>query len=304
MADTPALAGPPQLLHYRPWRGTFHGPAGSVWPIARTALRLLLSRWQFWVLYGLGSFVFLMFFFGQYLAAFADPTGSSSLLGKLRSLIVWMDGSFETYRWFLFWQCNIVMVVLALAGSLLVGNDIRYGSLPFYLSKPVARWHYLVGKSLAVAAAVNLLTTLPALLLFAEFAFLDGWAYLEQHWPLLLGLLGYGLTLTVVLTLLLLASAMWLRKTVPLVMWWATLFVFIRLLSRALVERLRWDEHWRLIDLWNDLSLVGSTCLGVPHNRMLLPQPHWGTAALVLGGVCALCLTYLIYRIRAVEVVQ
>ena len=42
------------------------------------------------------------------------------------------------------------MIVLALAGSVLVGNDFRFGSLPFYLSKPLGRWHYVLGKCLAV----------------------------------------------------------------------------------------------------------------------------------------------------------
>ena len=32
----------------------------------------------------------------------------------------------------------MVMIVLALAGSVLIGNDFRFGSLPFYLSKPLS----------------------------------------------------------------------------------------------------------------------------------------------------------------------
>ena len=58
------------------------------------------------------------------------------------------------------------MIVLALAGAVLVGNDFRWGGLPFYLSKPLTRWHYLLGKCLAVAVFVNLMTTVPALVLY------------------------------------------------------------------------------------------------------------------------------------------
>ena len=39
MGDTPGRAGPPELLHYRPWKGTFRPPVAAVWPIARTGLR-------------------------------------------------------------------------------------------------------------------------------------------------------------------------------------------------------------------------------------------------------------------------
>ena len=58
--------------------------------------------------------------------------------------------------------------MLALAGSVLVGNDFLHGSLPFYLSKPIGRWHYVLGKCLAIGVFVNLMTTLPAILAVAR----------------------------------------------------------------------------------------------------------------------------------------
>jgi len=79
-----------------------------------------------------------------------------------------LDGSADTYGNFFFYQGYTVMMVLALAGAIVVGNDLRFGTLPYYLSKPLSRWHYLLGKGLAVAVSVNRLTTLPALVLFAQ----------------------------------------------------------------------------------------------------------------------------------------
>ena len=49
-----------------------------------------------------------------------------------------LNGSAETYHNYIHYQGYMVMIVLALAGSVLIGNDFRYGSLPFYLSKPLA----------------------------------------------------------------------------------------------------------------------------------------------------------------------
>ena len=43
-----------------------------------------------------------------------------------------------------------------------------------------------------------------------------------------LGVLGYGLVLTVSLSLLVVATAVWVRRTVPMVMIWMGLFVFLR----------------------------------------------------------------------------
>jgi ABC-type transport system involved in multi-copper enzyme maturation permease subunit len=305
------------LLHYRPWQGHFRPPLWSVWPIARVALGMIFRRKLFWVLYALGLMIFLLFFFGQYLLAWAETQmgeGSVPVLGlrenpsrlvHLLKNILLLNGSGETYRNFISYQGYIVMVVLALAGAVLIGNDMQHGSLPFYLSKPLSSWHYLLGKGLAVAVFINLMTTLPAVALFVQYGLLDSWSYFLDNADLLAGILGYGAVLTICLTLLLLATASWLRRTVPMIMAWTTLFFFCRMLGSALVDLLHYDVRWRLIDLWHDTYLVGSTLLQVDLNGpRASPQPPWYEGALVLGGMSALCLIYLTLRIRAVEIVR
>ena len=310
MGETMARPRAPELLHYRPWTGTFRGPWASVWPIARVALGMLFRRRLFWVLYALSLMIFLLFFFGQYLLAFAEVQATPSkgefdpraIVGFLRGLLD-LNGSGKTYRTFLEYQGHMVMIVLALAGSILVGNDIRLGSMAFYLSKPLSRRHYLLGKAVAVAVFINLMTTVPAVVLFVQYGLLDSWRYFYEHGNLFFGILGYGAVLTVCLSLLLIASAMWLRSTVPLIMMWTTLFLFFRLLARAFVVDLHFHPRWRLFDLWNDMFLIGSRCLGMGTAKDIF-QPALHEAALVLGGVTLLCLTYLILRIRAVEIVK
>jgi hypothetical protein len=259
-----------------------------------------------------------MFFFGQYLLGWARGQVSEgevevgafgranpNQLIQLLRVFLKVDGSGESYRTFFSYQIFIVMIVLALAGSVIVGNDLRFGSLPFYLSKPLSRRHYLLGKGLAVAVFINLMTTLPALVLYVQYGLLESWDYFTTQAYLFFGILGYGLVLTVSLTLILLATAMWLRRTVPLIMAWTTLFFFLRQLAQLLVDGLRFHARWRLIDLWNDAGLIGTKMLGVDP-RSIRPeiQPAWPEAALVLGGVSLTCLTYLVLRIRAVEIVR
>jgi ABC-2 type transport system permease protein len=315
MGDTLSRGAAPDLLHYRAWRGECRGPNASVWPIARVSLAMILRRRLFWGLYVLGMLIFLLFFFGQYLLAWAQTQTAETdvrvgnfgranpqdLIRILRDLLK-LNGNAETYRNFIAYQGHIVMIVLALAGAVLIGNDIRFGTLPFYLSKPLSRWHYLLGKALAIAVFINLMTTLPAEALFIQYGLLESWEYFFDSSRLFFGILGYGAVQTVSLCLILLATATWLRKTVPLVMTWTTLFFFCRLLANAVVDGLHFDPRWRLIDLWNDTGLVGSACLGftdLPSN-----QPPWLLAALVLVGVNASCLIYLVTRLQAVEVVR
>jgi ABC-type transport system involved in multi-copper enzyme maturation permease subunit len=309
MPETLSRDAAPQLLHYRPWRGALRPPSASVWPVARTALSMVTRRRLFWVLYGLGLLFFLLYFFGQYLLAYAETLGDGGprnnqgdLVTLMRNLLK-LDGSGESYRTFFDYQGRILMVILALAGAVIVGNDVRFGSLPYYLAKPLSRWHYLGGKALAVAVFVNVLTTVPALILFVQYGLLKSWEYFTTKGHLVPGILAYGAVLTVTLTAILLATALWLRKTVPLVMVWSTLFFFCHVVADTVVLRLNFDKHWRLFDLWNDTVLVGSACLGTdPPGAAYQPAWHW--AALVLVGVSLTCLTYLILRIRAVEIVR
>jgi hypothetical protein len=318
------------LLHYREWHGQYRRPLWSIWPIARVALGMIFRRKLFWVLYAVALLLFLMFFFGSFLLDWAEtqiPTtpiqvgnfkaDPDRIVLLLRRGLRILNGSQDTFAYFFIYQGSMVMVVLALAGSVLVGNDFTHRSLAFYLAKPLSRWHYLAGKCLAVAVIVNLLTTVPALALYVQHG-LSEWDYFVDpdfflsedgrgpaSWRLLAGLVLFGLMLSVCLSIFLVAAASWMRRTMPLIMVWTTVFLFFRLLAAILVDGLKYDAHWRLIDLWNDLCLVGFGCLGFSEQQIWpAPQPAIFAAGLVLAGACVLCLTYLNLRTRAVEVIK
>lgn len=310
------------LLRYRPWRGTFLGPWHGVWAIARAGLSLMFRRKLFWALYGLSALIFLFYFFGQYLQVFLEQKINEEnlrlggiftrnmrpevLLRNLRNALQ-LNGSADTYGNFLWFEGYIVVIILAFVGSVLVGNDFHHGSLPFYLSKPISRWHYVAGKCLAVGVLINLMTTVPAILLYIEYGFIDEWDYYVDQSRLLVGILAYGAVLTVTLSLLLMATSTWLRRTIPMVMIWITIFVLGRLMQRWLVDGLRLPEHWRLIDLWNNMYLTGMWAMGKEHSELRpasqIQPPYW-EAAVVVAGVVVVCMAYLHRRIRAVEVVN
>jgi ABC-type transport system involved in multi-copper enzyme maturation permease subunit len=309
----------PILLRYRPWRGTLRGPWHGTLAIARTSLFLLLRRKLFWGLYGVSAMIFMLFFYGQYLLSWLETqikdepirlgTGLVGVTLKpvdvlpVLEKVLHLDGSGYTFRNFFNYEGQIIMIVLALAGSILVGNDFRFSSLPFYLSKPLHRWHYLGGKFLAVGFFINLMTTIPAIVLFFECGMVKTWSYYSDNIRILVGIIGYGALLTTCLGLLLLATASWLRRTMPMIMVWTALFIFARLLADLLLHVMRLDYRWRLIDIWNDLYLVGNWCLGMALTTVRpQPQPAVWEAASVLAVICFLCVVYLNRRIQAVEV--
>lgn len=317
------------LLHYRSWQGEFRSGLRSVWPIGRVTLGTLLRRRLFWLLYAFSLLLFLMFFFGSFLLDWieAQVSGgnvqvaqidSNRLSRGLRNLIRILNGGQHTFAYFFIYQGGMVMIVLALTGSLLVGGDFVQRSVGFYLSKPIHRWHYILGKCLATGVVINLLTTVPALFLYAQNAMGD-WEYLVNpdyftednrgvgpaSWVLLLGVLGFGAILTVFLSIILVATSVWMKRTMPIIMVWTSLFMFLRLLVQLLVDRLQYDPAWRLLDLWNSVCLLGFACLGFAENQIYpAPQPPTWQAALSLLGVCTVCLIYLDRRMRSVEIVS
>jgi len=304
------------LLRYRPWRGTLRGPAWAALAMARSSVRLMARRRLYWGLFALVLLVFFFFFYGQYLVAWipgqvGDTVTVANVKVPVANFTKFLDrlnlnGTAHTYGNFVWFEGYVVVILLALAGSILVGNDFHHGSLPFYLAKPIGRWHYVLGKCLGIGAVINLATTIPAIVLWLEAGLLNDWkTYYLDNLNLLAGILGYGLVLTVCLSLLVVATAVWVRQTVPMVMVWVGVFVLLRMLARWLVDGLRVDPEWRLIDLWNNLYLVGMWCLQVdPATVRPQPQPAYWQAAAVVGGVCAASALYLRRRVQAVEVVS
>src|SRR4051812_42139749 len=103
----------------------------------------------------------------------------------------------------MFTQGTVTMLLLAFAGALVVGDDMRQGGLTFYLSRRIGRWHYVLGKLLSIGLLVSLTTMLPALVLYVEFGMLtDSFTYFRENLGILRGILGYGLVLAVTLSLL------------------------------------------------------------------------------------------------------
>jgi ABC-2 type transport system permease protein len=303
------------LLRYRPWRGTLRGPGWAALAMARTSVRLMARRRLYWGLFALVLLVFFFFFYGQYLVAWipgqiGDTVQVANVKVPVANFTKFLDrlnlnGSAHTYGNFVWFEGYVVVILLALAGSVLVGNDFHHGSLPFYLAKPIGRWHYVLGKCLGIGAVINLATTIPAIVLWIEAGLLADWkTYYLNNLNLLAGILGYGLVLTVCLSLLVVATAVWVRQTVPMVMVWMGVFVLLRMLAGWVVDGLRADPEWRLIDLWNNLYLVGMWCLQVdPADVRPQPQPAYWQAAAVVGGVCAASALYLRRRVQAVEVI-
>jgi hypothetical protein len=89
-------------------------------------------------------------------------------------------------------------------------------------------------------------------------------------------------------------------RPVPLVILWGGLFIFLPILSSVLAETLRDSEvnleesSWRLLDLWNNLYIVGSKFFGVE-------LPLFNGAIIVIFTVCLFSITAIFFRLRYLQ---
>ncbi len=273
----------------------------ACWPIARTGVLLVLRRKIFWALIGLALINFLFLFATIYLKAQigAENPQFAEFIDRVLSGVT---GTGETYLNFMFAQGTVTMLLLAFAGTMLVGDDHRQGGLTFYLSRRIGRTQYVAGKLGAIGLLVSLTTTLPALVLFLEYGVLsESFDYYIDNYRILLGILGYGMIMAVVLSLSMFALASWLQKTVPLVVSWACLFVFVPAVAMIL-RRVYEDRNWLLLIVWRDIRLMGNWCFGAIDSERDAPSLGW--ASLIVVSVCVISTIALIPKVRAVKVVR
>lgn len=283
---------------YHGWSGARRSPWWGTWAIVRTGLSMILRRWVFWILIGLGLLNFLFNFAFIYLKATIDVQNQT--LGNFLDNYQ-VTGTGRAYADFMFAQASITALVLAFAGSILIGGDYRQGGVVYYLSRRIERRHYVAGKLLTVAAVVTIITTLPTLILFFEFGFLtSSFDYFLDHPRIFAGIVGYGAILAVVQSLLLFAIAAWVPRTVPLVMTWLGIFVLVRALAEAL-RAINDNRTWLLLSVWEDMRRLGRWCFGSLDNGK---TPTADQCAAALVALCVICLVLILSRVRAVEVVK
>ena len=260
------------------------------WPITREALRLLLAKRAFLGLLALcwlPFFGFVIYIYG--VTRFGEAGGMLPLDGRL-------------FARFFDWQIPLALLLTTFGGAGLIANDLRTGAILVYLSRPLTRRDYVLGK-LNVLLALNLSITLaPGLLLYAA-----GLALAPEHflkWSL--AFLGpaaaaQGLLVSLVLSLLALAVSALCRSARVAGLGFFGLLVgleMVRGVLRLVVE----SPVVAAISPQADLRALGRALFGVTAPRWDAVPPLGAALALCLA--CAACLLVLRTRVRAVEIVK
>ncbi len=291
------------LARYHGWHGRLRSPWFAALAIVRVALVQVFRRKSYWIVLALGLINFVTFWAVIYAVTQFEIPGRAQerLLEAFGFSAHPAPGEENGYVMFIERQSVVVMVLLAFSGSLLVGADFRTGALPFYLSRRLDRRHYIVGKILAVSAIISLLTIIPALALFFEFGmFTASYEYWLENWRIPLSVVSYGLVICAVLSILLVTLSAYLQRAAPIAITWSSLFVLLRSMARQLRSATE-NDHWALIDPWNNMRLVGKLCFGTFSDTQEQRLAWW--ALLILIVICSVALAALVRRVRAVDVV-
>lgn len=159
---------------YQHWKGTHRGHATRWLVIAEHGLRGALKskavrRLTFLTLFPAALLIAALSIWGlveqeaSWGAAFAPLLGmfgipnAAMLDPKSHRLMVW------TFAFDIFLQAQIYFCVLTLliVAPRLISQDLRANALPLYLSRPLNRWDYFLGKFAVVATCIGGVTILP-----------------------------------------------------------------------------------------------------------------------------------------------
>lgn len=194
---------------YRHYDGPLHPRAFRWWTVALAGIRPAVRRWWFWVLVLLSTspyaFWGFMLFLQSRLGRELEGVMFRSPENQRFALIFW-----RAYDSSLFWIMVLALVIAAPS----VAADNRTNALQIYLSKPVTRLDYLLGKWASVFVVVATAMLLPSLALFA-YCLLSYWTegFLQREPWLLLRVLGAAMITAAGFASIFVGVSAWCRST-------------------------------------------------------------------------------------------
>jgi len=196
-------------------------------------------------------------------------------------------------------QGGLAFALTAWVGPVLVAPDLTDGALALYLSRPLPRSQYVLGKASVILGLGVAITLLPGLLLFLLQASLEGGAWALANARTAVAIVVASLLWISVLALLAVAVSAWVRWRIVA----TTLFLAVFIAGAGFGEmwNLVLDTRWgRILNVDYLIDLIWRALFGLPLERALPLAAAWAAlAALGLG-----CLFLLDRRLRAKEVVR
>jgi ABC-2 type transport system permease protein len=155
------MSNPIADLSYRNYDGPLERPINRWWAIAKASIILSIRKKFFWVLAALSGAWYAMLLIIFFFMDVASPVA----LGQKNPFfqrIIWKDQFLTAFS-----VSQMALFIIALLiGVGAIANDNRANALLVYLSKPVSRLDYLIGKWLGIFVPMVLVTAIPTFTFF------------------------------------------------------------------------------------------------------------------------------------------
>jgi ABC-2 type transport system permease protein len=258
------------------------------WPITREALRMVLSKRAFLGLLAV-SFVPLLWYVGRIYLVTRVPDIGQVLPSDAR-----MFGEFLNI------QVGFTILLSIFGASGLIANDLRTGAILVYLSRPLTRRDYVLGK-LGVPLSLCLAVTLvPGLVLYAVALALapDQFLKWELAWigP---AVVLQALVVSLFVSLLVLAVSALSRSARVAGLGFFGL-VFGLEMVRLILQHGFGRREAMVVSPVADMRSLAVSLFGLASRELAMP---WAIPAAILLAVALGCLAILRSRVRAVEIV-
>ena len=231
-----------------------------------------------------------------------------------------IDASF--FRTFLEVQGAFALILTVLVAPPLISRDLSNNALPLYLSRPLSRTEYVLGKMAVIVFLLSLVTWIPGLLVFFFQASLAGLAWLWANLWMIGAIVGGSMAWIILLSLLALAVSSVVKWRVVASGALLGLF-FVPSAFGAIINSLFLTRNGHLISMWATMNSIWYGMFGIFEQQagrvtgrvenpiydgqlvdiILLEPPLWASW-LVTAAVCAICVWLLAYRVRAYEVIK
>src|SRR5262245_9320602 len=206
---------------------------------------------------------------------------------------------------FLFAEAWMGFFLTAWGAPGMISKDFANHSIQLYLSRPLSRTEYLLGKISVLAVLLSCTTWIPMLILFVLQGQLAGHGWLWENLWIARAIVVGGLLWIALISLLALALSVWVRWRIAATGLMFAIFFVLPGFGFALNAVLRTRWGW-LLNLSQTIFIVWGNLFRVPMRylhpgRLGQPLPLWLDWASLLA-VCAFSLWLLNRKLRAREV--
>lgn len=282
---------------YRHWNGSLKSHAFRWWVITKEGLKIILKRKFFIIFVMVPPFMYLVF-----------RGGMIYFISGLNTKVPFFPSIDEKFFNDFFsstvvpipWTFFFIIMICVFGGSGLIANDLKNNVLQLYLSKPLTRIDYIVGKLAIIMLLLGFVTAFPGIVLFIESVLLsNNLTFLRDKYWILGSVLIYSLILTLIPGLIILAFSSLTKNN----RYAAISFVAVSLFTPVIYKILKSIFHTdkvALVSFWANFQQLGNISFRLRPGY----SSHWVWSFLIILATTGICLWILHRRIKGVEITK